>query len=79
MEHGGKFCFHSRRMRHLANNVEKAFPDKPVTFGESPKSATKGQGSICLFVTKEKQLKIGSQKEVKDGRNQNLCNKSAGV
>ncbi len=56
-------------MRRLANNVKNAkvfavFPVKPVTFEGSPKSATKGQGSICFFVTKEKQLKIDSQKEV---------------
>ncbi len=71
-------------MRRLANNVKNAkvfavFPVKPVTFEGSPKSATKGQGSICFFVTKEKQLKIDSQKEVMDGHNQNICIKSAGA
>lgn len=74
---GGNFCFHIRRMRRLANNVKKAkdfavFPGKPVTFEGSPKSANKGQGSICFFVTKEKQLKIDHQKEVMDGHKQIL-------
>ncbi len=62
----------------ILNNVEKAkafaeHPGKPVIFGGSPKSASKGQGSICFFVTEENHLKIDSQNEVMDGHNQNIC------
>lgn len=62
-------------------NAFAEHPGKPVTFGGSPKRATKGQGLICFFVTEEKHFaKIDSQKEVMDGDNKNIiCIKSAGA
>lgn len=71
-------------MQHLASNVRKAkafavYPGRPVTFGERPKSVTRGQVTICFFDTEEEQLKIDSQKDVIDGLNQNMCIKSAGA
>lgn len=71
-------------MRRLANKVEKAKAfivhlGKPVTFASKcQKIAKKEQGSICFFVTKEKQLKFDWQKVI-DGHNQSICIKTAGA